>query len=310
MKSPKALLLIISVFPPLASGVSAAERACPPLSQAEQSRLSEYVKKKFKLPEGTRVEIRGSTAVAGGCHRKVEFRSAGTARPFEMEFYLSPDGRYLSRDLLDTRVDPIEEDRRKERELLAGLNVNGAASIGPRNAPVTITVFSDFQCPYCAKLAGQLTYDVLPSERQNVRVVFRHFPLSNHTWARRAAEATACAQEQGDKFFWALHNYVFEKQRELTPENVVERLVHYSNRLWGFDRRKFEACVAEHRTAAKIERDVAFGKAHGINGTPTIFVNGRRTEVGGDAVQIRSLIRQLSGARKTEATNLGGAASP
>lgn len=298
MKVLNAILVVTSISSALTAGAPAAERACQPVPQSEQARLSEYVKKKFKLPEGARVETRGITALAGGCHRKVQFRSVGTARPFEVELYLSPDRRYLSREILDTQVDPIEEERRKEREFLAGLNANGAASIGPSNAPVTLTVFSDFQCPYCAKLAAQLTYDVLPAERQNVRVVFRHFPLSNHLWARRAAEATACAQEQGDKFFWALHNYVFEKQRELTPENAVERLVHYSNRLWGFDRRKFEECVAEHRTAAKIERDLAFGKVHGINGTPTMFLNGRRIEVGGDAVQIRSLIRQFSEANR------------
>lgn len=312
MNTLTALLVIISVPCAVAAGAPAPERACPPLSQSEQARLSEYVKKKFKLPEEMPLQISRISVVPGGCHRKVEFTSTGTARPFEMDLYLSPDGRYLSREILDTQVDPIEEERRKEREFLAGLNAGGAASIGPRDAPVTLTVFSDFQCPYCARMAALLTYDVLPLERGNVRLVFRHFPLPNHAWARRAAEATACAQEQGDKFFWALHNYVFEKQREFTPENTVQKVLDHSNRLWGFDRAKFEACIAGGKTAAKIERDLAFGKEHGIAGTPTLFVNGRRVDNASDAVQIRSLIRQLSvqNQKTDEAYRTAGPPSP
>lgn len=310
MKLNHAILILTTVALVLADAALGADVPCPAPSQSERARLIQYVGKKFKLPEGMRLEIAATSVVGGGCHRRLEFKSGGSARPFQLELYLSPDGRFLSRELIDTRVDPIEEERRKEREFLSGLNAGAPASIGPKNASVTLTVFSDFQCPYCARLASLLTYDVLPLEREKVRLVFRHFPLSNHAWARRAAEATACAQEQGDKFFWVLHDYVFEKQREFTPENTIQKLRDHSNRLWGFDRTKFEACIAGRKTAAKIERDLAFGKEHGIAGTPTLFIDGRRVDDASDAVQIRSLIRQLSDQNKKTAEAHRTAASP
>jgi protein-disulfide isomerase len=157
---------------------------------------------------------------------------------------------------------------------------------------VTLAVFSDFECPYCARFAAMMK-ELSPEEAASVRLVFRHLPLSMHPWARRGAEAAACAQEQGDHYFWDLHDFMFEHQKELTRDNLLQRLAESAKSLSGFDPGKFSSCVIERRTAAQIDRDLAFAEQNSIDGTPTVFVNGKRIQIVGPE-QLRTLIRELA----------------
>jgi len=102
-----------------------------------------------------------------------------------------------------------------------------------------------------------------------VRVVFRYFPLSIHPWARGAADAASCAQEQGDRYFWSLHDYLFEHQKEITVERVQRRLLGQATGVPGFDTKKFESCLDTKAGAARVDADLAFGKEIGVNGTVT-----------------------------------------
>jgi protein-disulfide isomerase len=211
-----------------------------------------------------------------------------------MEFFVSPDGRYLSRDLMDTESDPIKEEQARSRELLAGLTQGDFASVGPKDAAVTLTVFSDFQCPFCARMARMLSDEVMPDETERVRLIFRHYPLSKHAWAQTAAEATACAQKQGDDYFWSLHDFLFEHQRQLTPENFRELLSEQAARRSGFSKGAFWRCLSNREMKEKVEKDIEFGTRAGVMGTPTLFVNGQRIQAVTAAEQIRTLIRQHS----------------
>lgn len=112
-----------------------------------------------------------------------------------LTLYLSPDQRFLTTEMLDTSLDPVEEERRKSAALMTALSQNKASSKGPEHARVTIVEFSDFECPFCRRLADEMD-QVLPTEKDEVRLVFHHMPLSIHAWARVAAEAAACAQFQ------------------------------------------------------------------------------------------------------------------
>jgi hypothetical protein len=143
---------------------------------------------------------------------------------------------------------------------------------------VTLAVFSDFQCPYCSRFAA-IVKDLAPEEAAKVRLVFRHLPLPMHSWARPAAEATACAQEQGDSYFWGLHDFLFDHQKEITRDNILQKLAEAEKSVSGFDQGKFAACVIERKTAAQVERDISFAQEHGINATPTVFLNGQQTQI-------------------------------
>lgn len=213
-----------------------------------------------------------------------------------MDLYLSSDLRFLSAELLDTTVDPVEEERKRRQALLDGLTRGDFPAIGPEGAPVTVTVFSDFQCPYCADMATLLRHHVLPLvDPGKVRLVFRHFPLPMHNWAREAAEAASCAQEQGNDYFWRMHDALFELQSELSPANVIEKLAEQAESFPRFDSERFSRCVAARAASAHIDRDLAFGTENGVTGTPTVFVNDRR--VSGGFEQIVTLIRELAEAQ-------------
>jgi len=133
----------------------------------------------------------------------------------------------------------------------------------------------------------------MAGQGDHLRVVYRYFPLAMHPWARPAAEAAACAQEQGDVHFWKVHDYLFAHQRELSRDNLKERVAGYVRTLSNFDNARFTACLDERRMAKKVEQDVTFGAENGIRATPTVFVNGRQTQVV-SAEQLRTLVRELS----------------
>jgi len=280
-----------ALFPIHASGATAAA-VCTPFGNSERERLLEYVRKKYKLPPAASLTLSGESLVGTTCFRKLEFKSADPKRNFRTELFLSPDFRFLTHELLDSNVDPIVEEQRKQRTLAAALTAGNFPSLGPKEAPVSIAVFSDFQCPYCARLAQMLRREILPVEGKTTRLVFRYFPISGHNWALAAAQATACAQEQGDDYFWRLHDFLFEHQKEFTPDNIVPRLTEEAKGFRRFDSARFTGCVAGGKTAAKVDLDVAFGTQNGVSGTPTLFINGRRVAPVTAPEQLRTLIRE------------------
>jgi protein-disulfide isomerase len=112
-----------------------------------------------------------------------------------------------------------------------------------------------------------------------------------HAWARAAAEATACAQAQNDKYFWPLHDYIFAHQREINPGNLTQKLLEQVDTMEGFNLERFQACIGKKETAAKVDQDVAFGNEMKVTATPTLFINGQRVS-GYRPEQIRTLIRE------------------
>jgi len=147
------------------------------------------------------------------------------------------------------------------------INTKGSPIKGPADAPVTIAVFSDFQCPYCARIGGVLEA-VLKQFPGKVNVAFKHFPLPNHRYSTMAAQASVAAQEQGK--FWEYHDLVFKNFRSLTPEKLDE----FAKAL-NLDLDAFNKVRVAPETVAKVNRDRAEGENVGVQGTPSVFVNGQ-----------------------------------
>jgi len=143
-------------------------------------------------------------------------------------------------------------------------------SRGPANAPVTVVEYCDFQCPICGKASTPLARMLQQTYGGRVRFVYRDFPLSRvHPDAIRAAEAAACAQEQGR--FWEMHDRLFANQHALDPSGLA-RLASEA----GLDMAAFNRCVAAGR--GRWKRDVAEAARVGVSATPTYLINGRRVE--------------------------------
>jgi protein-disulfide isomerase len=141
-------------------------------------------------------------------------------------------------------------------------------SRGPEDARVTVVEFSDFHCPYCR--AVQPTLNALLARYPNdVRLVYRHLPLDQlHPQARRASEASWCADRQGK--FWAFHDALYAGGADASAATLA-RLAGNA----GLDAGVFEACLASGQAAAAVEKDVEEATRHGLTGTPGFFVNGR-----------------------------------
>ena len=137
---------------------------------------------------------------------------------------------------------------------------------GPANAAVTIVEFSDFQCPYCGR-EYPVIERLMKEYDGKVRLVFRHFPLDFHPFAQKAAEAGACAQDQGK--FWELHDKMFTNQGKL----AVDDLKGYAKSL-GMDAAKFDKCLDSGEKKPLVEEDLKAGSAAGVSGTPAFFING------------------------------------
>jgi protein-disulfide isomerase len=138
---------------------------------------------------------------------------------------------------------------------------------GPANAPVTIVEFSDFQCPYCSRV-GPTLQKVLEDYPKDVRVVYKHYPLSFHKQALPAAKASAAAGRQGK--FWEMHDLLFQNQRELNEAAFKG----YAQEL-GLDVSQFEKDYASPAVAQEVEADMTLARSLGVTGTPGFFVNGR-----------------------------------
>lgn len=146
----------------------------------------------------------------------------------------------------------------------------GAPAKGPEAAPVTIVEFSDFQCPFCARVVPTLK-QIEDTYKDRVRIVWKHLPLSIHKDAVGAAMAAEAAGKQGK--FWEFHDRLFVDRTKLGPEDLKQhaRDLH-------LDMNRFEADLASGADKKKIDADVAEAEALGIQGTPGIFINGRFVE--------------------------------
>ena len=141
--------------------------------------------------------------------------------------------------------------------------------LGKVEAPVTLLEYGDFECPYCAMARPELE-SLVAAHTDIIRLVFRHFPITTtHPHSRLAAESAEAAGAQGQ--FWKMHDMLFTHQDRLEFEDVRR----YAHAL-GLDLRRFDREMMDHVYEAEVRRDFRRGIQDGVNGTPSIFINGLR----------------------------------
>lgn len=148
---------------------------------------------------------------------------------------------------------------------------------GPASAKVTLVEYSDFQCPACAAFFPVIAKAFAePELKDNIRLVYRYFPLSIHANAQLASQAAAAAALQGK--FWEMHDLLFEKQAVWSPlsgKAAKEAFASYAEQL-GLDKERFLSDIDSSAIKDRVKTDVNSGTASGVNSTPSFFVNGVR----------------------------------
>ena len=165
----------------------------------------------------------------------------------------------------NTRVEVFLKEPEPTR---VSVKVEGAFVKGPKDAPVTIVEFSDFQCPFCRTVVATVK-EVMRQFAGQVKWVYRDFPLASlHPQAHKAAEAARCAGEQGK--FWEYHDLLFDSQAQWTATDFKR----FADKL-KLETKSFGLCLDSGKHQAAVQSDIDDGAGLGITGTPTFFVNGR-----------------------------------
>ena len=135
--------------------------ACASFSSDAERSTKQYVIERYNISKETSLTLLAADIVEGSCYRRLTYKGRTTVGEWKLVLYLSPDLRFLSSDLLDTSLNPIEERRRREEALMRGLaTAPNIPTIGDANAKVTIVEFGDFECPFCRQLDYTLAHEV------------------------------------------------------------------------------------------------------------------------------------------------------
>jgi protein-disulfide isomerase len=245
--------------------------AAPPKPKLDIAALETYIRHLNLWTPDITVELREPTpseALPGFLN--LEVKASLGERYSEQKYVISADGKTIVRgDVFNTKDNPFQRE-------ISLMNNGGQPALGTPGAPVVITVFTDFQCPYCRDQAKVLRTNLLATYPKQVRLYNHDFPLEQiHPWARLAAIAGRCAYNTGEENYWKYHDWVFDKQASLNEQNLRAEAAAWaaSN---GIEAIQFGRCIDNKDTQGDVDRDLATARKLGVNSTPTLFINGRK----------------------------------
>ncbi len=164
-------------------------------------------------------------------------------------------------------------------------NIDSPRAKGPKDAPVQIIEYSDFQCPACRTAQGKLA-EMFKQYPGLIRLVYFHFPLEGHKWSPLAHRAAECAALQNR--FWPYHDQLYAEQDAWSknPEPPIASLLTYAKTSQVANLNEFARCLADYKTDKPIMQEKETGLSLGVRSTPSFFVNGDSV-VGIDLLQAK-----------------------
>jgi protein-disulfide isomerase len=165
---------------------------------------------------------------------------------------------------------------------------------GAATAPVEITEYADYQCPFCQTFATlqMPTIEERLIKTGRLRWRYRDFPLQQHPFARLAAHSAACAEEQGK--YWEQHERIYEGQSEWAGARDAAGAFRKYAQGVGLDMGRYDACMQSGKYAGRIQADYNSGVAAGVSSTPTLLVNGRLYRGRFDSDAVAKLVDSLT----------------
>ncbi len=152
--------------------------------------------------------------------------------------------------------------------------------LGAEDAPATIMEFADYQCPHCAQFGtftGKLIRQNYVESGGQARWVLYDFPVGFPN-SIPSAIAARCAGEQGEEAFWAMHDLLLARQSEWGGSDAPRRIFARYGEEIGLDGDAFRACMEERRPLEEIVASRRYGEQLAVQGTPTLFLNGRKLD--------------------------------
>jgi protein-disulfide isomerase len=240
-------------------------------------RVEVLFRSKATLPAGAEVQVgpRTLSKIPGYDQVAITYTSSGTTSA-PIPFLLSHDGKSLVQfNQFDISVDP--------RTMVS--ESNRPARGGPESAPVSIVVFDDLECPFCARLNATIFPAVLDRYKNQVRIVYMDFPSPGHPWALRAAVDVSCLATQSGNAYWNAVDTIHARadelggtERSLAKANTsLDEIVRQSGAQQHIEAAALNACIQKQDTAA-VEHSREQGLGLQVQVTPTFFINGARIE--------------------------------
>jgi protein-disulfide isomerase len=249
------------------------------LSAEEGRRVEVMIRSRSQMPPDYTLQI-GTPVVSdisGFAKLPVNYTSTeGVTRT--IEFLISNDGKTLAQiNRFDLSQDP------KDKVSAAGRPARG----GPESAPVQIVNFDDLECPFCAKMHAQLFPALLQRYKDQVRIVYRDFPLTQHPWAVHAAVDSNCLGTQSDTAYWNYVDYVHAHASEIggtdgnldKAKQALDKVAFDEGTKSKLEQPTLMACINK-QDATKVNASVADAESGAlqVGSTPTLFVNGEKVE--------------------------------
>ena len=261
------------MLPALGSTV-AAKASTPASGKAEaqdqiRQKISDYLRKRFSVSANSTITVGPFQPSIFPDFYKTIITVKEGQQSASQHFYVSKDGKYLIQGNLYTLgADPFKEVERQ-------ISTQEVQSVGPANAPVTIVEYSDLECPVCAQAQDFIEKQVLPKYGNQVRVIYKDFPLVTiHHWALPAAMINECAYQADPARSLAFRSLVFGNQRNIKDTTAHDQLLDFAQQA-GLDRAKVSACYDAKTTVPRVQSDFDEGQSLGVSTTPTLFINGK-----------------------------------
>jgi protein-disulfide isomerase len=233
--------------------------------------LEAYFRHLLMWPPSVELTIGDATAAPMAGFYRVNVHGALGDKARDEAFYVSADSKTVIRgDIFDTAKNPFQND-------IDLLKTDDQPFLGTPGAPVTIVEFADFQCPFCKQEAGVIRKELMEAFPGQIQLYFMDYPLASiHPFARGAAVMGRCIYSQNNGSFWAYHDWIFEHQSEITPDNLRDKSMEFAKGDHNLDSAKLAACTVSPEPRTQVDRSEAIGDALKLTATPTFFINGRR----------------------------------
>jgi protein-disulfide isomerase len=242
----------------------------PNTPTVDKAKLEAWLRHLFVWPPPIELAIADPQPGPMAGFYEVKIRGSQGNASQEETFYVSKDGQKIIRgNVFDLADNPFKPE-------LAKLKTEFQPGIGTPGAPVVLVEFSDFECPFCREQAKMLRENLLAAFPKEVRLYFLDFPLESlHPWAKAAAMMGRCIFHQNAGAFWDYHDWIFEHQEEITPDNLKAKVLEFAAGK-GIDAAQLSKCIDSKVTEDEVDKTKAEGHSLEVNSTPTMFVNGRR----------------------------------
>jgi protein-disulfide isomerase len=262
-----------------------------PLTPEMSRRVEVMIRSRSQITPDYTMQVGTPTAsdIAGYDQVMVTFTADGGS-PKSSPFLISTDGKTLAQfNKLDISEDP------KDKVSAAGRPARG----GPENAPVLIVGFDDLECPYCARMNAELFPAILDRYKNQVRVVYRDFPLDQHPWAMHAAVDANCLASVSSAGYWNFVDYVHAHAADIAgdektvakADQSLDKLVLDEGVRQKVDQAQLTACVLKQDDSkVKESAHAALAQPLSVDSTPILFINGEKVE---GVVPIETIFRVI-----------------